>query len=123
MTLTCPHCACTIEIEQPYPYHAGFSDEGSLYCDSCSAILVFGSYNPYYARLVPGKHPWCLTDREKRLVEAHLRACSCGGRFRFDLPPRCPECGGSLAELLGGDIYYICIGAKVDADADTSAWI
>ena len=117
MEISCPGCGRTIILKQPYQYHAGFSDRGFLYCDSCSGLVTFSTYNPFYVRLVGEKHPWSLNQDEKQKVEDHLQPC-CGGagHYRFDAPPRCPYCNCSLSELLIDKMHYIEIGDVVDAD-------
>ena len=67
-------------------------------------------------------HPWSLTEQEKQRVEEHLRPCTCGGRYRFDAPPRCPLCNCSLAPLILDDMHYIEIGDLVDADRQ-NVWL
>lgn len=52
-----------------------------------------------------------LTEAEYHTaVEATLKPCQCGGRFRYDAPPRCPTCR-STSEAWDGDrrissVYY-----------------
>jgi len=123
MQIRCPHCKKEINLRQKYAYHAGFSNQGFLYCGTCTAILEFGTYNPSYVRLVGDKHPWMLTPEEKRKVEEDLRACACGGRFRFDAYPRCPFCSGDISSLLPDSLHFLEIGVLVDADKDGSAWM
>ena len=122
MKLTCPHCTKEIRLRQKYPYHAGFSNLGFLYCDSCTAILKFGSYNRNYVRIVGDKHPWMLSSGEKRQVEEHLKPCFCGGRFQFDAYPRCPQCGQELQSLLPDALHFLEIGKVVDADKEEGVW-
>ena len=45
MDLACPHCRETTVLEQPYPYHAGFGNQGYLYCDACPAVVIFSSFD------------------------------------------------------------------------------
>ena len=42
------------------------------------------------------------------IVEQIAGACSCGGSFRFDAPPRCPKCESSGLEYDpgGASLYY-----------------
>ncbi len=122
MILTCPHCTKEIRLRQEYPYHAGFSNQGFLYCDSCAATLVFGSYNRNYVRVVGDKHPWMLSREEKKRVEARLKPCRCGRHFRFDAHPRCPHCGGDIQSLLPDAMHFLLVGDVVDADKDEGAW-
>ena len=43
-------------------------------------------------------------------VEATLEPCSCGGRFRYDAPPRCPTCRSTREQWdrdpRGGTAHY-----------------
>jgi len=122
MEISCPHCSKVIRLRQKNPYHAGFSNQGFMYCDSCSATLEFGSYNQEYVKIVGDKHPWMLSTEEKAKVEDHLRPCACGGRFRFDALPRCPFCDCELAAVLPDKMHFIEIGTVVNADKDSSVW-
>ena len=123
MKITCPHCGKIIELQQQYLYHAGFSNLGFLYCDTCSNILEFGSYNPNYETIVGNKHPWVLTPEEKTELESHLAPCPCGGHFKFNAYPRCPFCGEDLSSLLPDNIRFFEIGQVVDGDKDQNVWL
>ena len=114
----CPHCKHTVTFRGPY--HAGFSNQGFLYCDQDSTLLIFDAYNRHYERIIPNKHPWMLTQREKRLVEGNLQPCSCGGNFKFDSKPRCPHCKGEIKSL-SDPIHYVVIGKEVNGNK-TLAW-
>jgi len=117
VVITCPHCARVLDLPQKYPYHAGLSSVAALYCDLCSTTLVFSSYNAGFISLLDeAKHPWTVSDDEKERIEAHLVPCLCGGQFRFDLPPRCPSCSGSLTALLPDSMSYLVIGNHVDGE-------
>lgn len=122
MNLKCPHCFNLIDLKQKYPYHAGFSNQGFLYCNLCPNILEFGSYNCYYVSLIGDKHPWMLTIEEKKKVEDHLKPCPCGGHFRFDAYPRCPHCRENIQSLLPDKIHFLEIGKVIDADKE-NVWI
>lgn len=123
MKINCPTCLRTIKLKQKRMYHAGFSNLGFLYCNTCTSVLEFGVYNPHYTKIVGDKHPWSLNQKEKRNVENHLRPCPCGGKFEFDLEPRCPFCNGSLKSLLPSDIYFIEIGDVINGDHDDNVWV
>ncbi|MEK7207844.1 MAG: hypothetical protein AAB134_08195 [Pseudomonadota bacterium] len=122
MKIDCPSCHSVIKLKQKYQYHIGFSNLGVLYCDSHSELLMFSTYNPIYREIIGAKHPWTLSEKEKAKVEENLKPCSCGGRFRFDAPPRCPVCNASLASLLKDKLHYIEVGKVVDGDKD-DVWL
>ena len=122
MEVKCSVCGQVTKIPQEYPYHAGFSGRGFLYCDSHSAILEFDPYNPKYTEIVGDKHPWSLNDEEKKRVEEALKPYSRGGRFRFNALPRCPFCNEPLRDLLKDDIHFVEIGEVIDADKEDVWW-
>jgi hypothetical protein len=123
MKITCPNCGRVINLRQKSLYHAGFSNMGFLYCDTCPSILEFSTFNPNYTRIVGDKHPWMLNEEEKRLLEEHLAPCPRGGHFRFDAYPHCPYCNNSLASLIPDNIHFLEIGDVIDGDKDQTVWI
>jgi len=116
--MTCSYCKRPIQLKGPY--HAGFSNEGFLYCDKDATVLIFDSFNRYYNRVVPNKHPWMLTTKEKQAVEHHLKPCQCGGIFKFGNKPRCPYCKKLIREFVDS-MHYLIIGKKVNGNKK-SAW-
>lgn len=123
MNLNCPHCKKNIHVKQEYFYHAGFSNQGFLYCNLCPNLLEFDTYNSSYL-LVLGEHihPWSLSSDEKKKVEDHLKPCPCGGRFLFDAFPRCPHCNKNVQSLLPDNMHFIEFGKVIDADKE-DVWI
>lgn len=113
----CPTCKVRTVVDQPEPFHAGWNDEGFLYCEKCPEIVVFSSYDPFYSALVGSKQPWVLAQNEKRAVEEHIRLSSCGGRFRFGAQPRCPHCNEPLSGILPTSLHYLAIGSKIEGAA------
>lgn len=118
MDIECPNCMRTIGLDQRYLYHAGRSNQGFLYCDRDSTVLVFSSYDPVYERLVGDVHPWMLDLDQRAEVEKHLISCRCGGSFLFENPPRCPLCGGSLLSALPSPLHYVIAGRLIDGDRE-----
>jgi hypothetical protein len=122
MIINCPACGQSTAIAQKYPYHAGFSSRGFLYCDSSSAILEFDPYNPKYTAIVGDKHPWSLNQDEKECIENALKPYEKTGRFRFGALPRCPICNETLPYLLPDEIHFVEIGKVIDADSE-DVWL
>ena len=118
MEIYCPNCRATTIVSQEFPYHAGFSNRGFLYSDRFSAILTFSSYNSSYVRVVGNQHPWSLTEVEQRELEAALKPCPAGGRFRFGALPRCPKCQAELEDLLADNIHFVELGVVLDGDVE-----
>src|SRR5258708_6847015 len=102
-------------------FHAGLGDEGYMYCDRDATVITWSSFDPTYSSMVHNTHPWMLTDAEKRIVEAAIIECPCGGRFRFGNPPLCPHCSGDLSDLAPEPIYYVVLGRRIDGDV-SPAW-
>ena len=117
MMMKCKNCGRDVPLPQERPLHAGFSNVGVLYCDSHLSTLTFSTFDVKYAALVGEKHPWALSSGEKARVEEALRACPCGGRFRFDQSPKCPECRSDLIIDLT-PIYFYIVGDHVNGESE-----
>jgi hypothetical protein len=91
----CRSCGATIPAR--CVHHGTKSDEGFLYCDRDGTVLTFCVYDEIYREVTGGGgFPFNLTREQKTEVEKRLIPCPCGGRFAFDNPLMCPECGGVL---------------------------
>ena len=111
---TCPHCGREFEYER---YHAGFSNEGYMYCDEDETVLTWDTYNPAYSRLT-SKHPWTLNPEEQKRVEAAVKPCPYGGKFAFANPPLCPFCHESIVFLVPSRAYFVVTGRRVNGDIE-----
>jgi len=91
-----------------------------LHCDSCGTEkdIAFEELGDVHRRYIKGLDvPYSMASRDHDLeiqrtfkgepldaeayhaaVEEHAGGCECGGRFNFDAPPRCPECGSDSHE-------------------------
>jgi hypothetical protein len=119
MDIDCPKCHRTFHTNQEYAYHAGFGNVGFLYCDSCPNLVVFGSFDPDYRKIVGRKvHPWVLGPFKRWRVERRLKPCSCGGHFRFGAKPRCPLCNQAIPSILPDAIHFIETGKRFDGDTE-----
>ncbi len=107
ISIACPQCGGTNSFDQPYRYHAGFSDQGFLYNDAGNLTLVWSSYDPDYMAIVGRCHPWTLTADQQRLFEAQLLPAPIGGAFRFKNPARCVHCGHPISAPMTDEIYYV----------------
>jgi hypothetical protein len=106
VTVTCTSCGHKNEFDQPYPFHAGFSNQGFLYNDEGNLTLVWSSFDPAYQGMMGKKHPWTLTTKERVLFEHALRPAPYGGSWRFINPARCMECAGTIGGSITSTIYY-----------------
>jgi len=85
--LRCNHCgeSSIVNVEQLGELHirylkgcAGFSALPPIECDASDLSDFEGEP---------------ISEEDYRAaVEERAGTCGCGGRFRFDAPPRCPEC-------------------------------
>ena len=114
----CVHCGRALEFDR---FHAGFSDQGYMYCDRDSTVVTWSSFDSTYSALTENTHPWMLTAEAKRVVERSIVDCPCGGQFRFGNLPRCPHCGGELGSLAREPTYYVIFERRIDGEV-TSVW-
>jgi hypothetical protein len=79
----CEHCAASFAYEL---WHAGFSDMAYAYCEKCGRTATFD-----LLRAPPGSKTGCHQAIPEE-AEAELEPCECGGYFRRNASPRCPQC-------------------------------
>jgi hypothetical protein len=122
MILKCESCGYENEFAQPYPYHAGFGNQGFLYNDAGNLTLVWSLYDRDYIELV-GNKPWTLlTPEERALFEAALLPAPTGGRFRFGSPARCKQCHEPISPAMSErNIYFVEFDGSVITDGDPDA--
>ena len=53
--ITCASCGHENGFARPYPFHAGFSNQGFLYNDDGNLTLVWSSFEPAYEAWVGKK--------------------------------------------------------------------
>jgi len=117
MEFPCPACGKANSFEQPYPYHAGFSDQSFLYNESGNCTLVWSLLDPLYEALLARhspKEPWALTSGAIREFESLLPASPVGDAWRFRNPPRCKHCMEALTTPMSPEsIYYLVYPGSV----------
>jgi len=119
----CLDCGCTFTVD-----HGGGFFFHLLRCDRCgrTKAIGFADLGELHVRYVKGlSGPYCLASSEDdrkiqeqapvepisaeeyhRGVEAVVGECQCHGRYTFDAPVRCPECGSTRVEEGGPTIMY-----------------
>jgi hypothetical protein len=117
VTVSCPSCGHQNDFEQPYPFHAGFGNQGFLYNDAGNLTLVWSSFDPAYEAIVGKSHPWTLTVEQQALLENALRVAPSGRRWRFANPARCLKCLGQISGSITETIYYLRYPNSVDTDS------
>lgn len=81
----CDVCGSTFEYEL---LHCGYSDMGYAYCERCGCASFLSAWS---ADIPANAHL-----RVQRVIcaetEPYLNRCDCGGSFRSNSSPRCPDC-------------------------------
>jgi hypothetical protein len=119
--LICPSCEKNIPIQGIY--HAGFNDEGFLYCNRDLTVLTFSIYDETFIKLAPDRTPWPkdaiapLNKEEQGSIERQLKSCPCGGTFSFRNQPRCLYCHASLASLVDS-IHYVIFNRRISGEKE-----
>jgi hypothetical protein len=107
ISIHCKRCRKKNTFEQPYPYHAGFSDEGFLYSDSGIFTLVWGLEDPLIGSLFPRDSLWTRSFFKRRKFERLLPAAPDGSRWRFCNPARCIHCGETISPPMLRYVQYL----------------
>lgn len=116
MNVTCPTCGASNVFDQPYAYHAGFSEQAFLYNDAGDCTLTWSVHDPLFEALL-AKHspesPWALTPAAQQELERRLPRSPRGDRWRFANAPRCRQCLSALAPPMGplGLTYFLYPGS------------
>lgn len=116
IVVTCPHCGHRNVFAQPYPYHAGYGNQGFLYSETGTCTLAWSSFDTDYAEVVGSRQPWALTDADREILEERLTPAPDGTRWLFENPARCQQCGGAISGPITQTIYYLRNDCTVDRD-------
>lgn len=116
--INCPRCRRDNVFDQPYPYHAGFSDQGFMYSESGHCTLVWSWFDPAYKRFFPpgGKFADNIERQEK--FERCLKSAPDGGKWGFNNPARCLYCSGPISGTILQHIYYLVYPDSIITDQD-----
>jgi hypothetical protein len=107
LKLTCSKCGGVNTFDQPYAYHAGFSDIAFLYSDSGHFTLVWNTYDQESERFFSGESFSSLSAGTRARFENALRDAPDGGRWKFDNPARCIHCSEPIAGPMKEQIYCL----------------
>lgn len=117
VAINCSSCGYKNDFEQPFPFHAGFGNQGFLYNDAGNLTLVWSSFDPAYEAIVGKWHPWTLTTEQRSLLESALPEAPSGGRWRFANPARCQKCASPISGPITETIHYLRYPGSVDTDS------
>jgi hypothetical protein len=107
LTIRCPKCGKDNVFDQPYPYHAGFSDVGFLYSDSGHCTLVWNWFDPAIKKFSKPGSRLSEDPQARERFERSLRPAPDGGRWRFENPARCLHCSEPIAGPIFKQIYFL----------------
>jgi hypothetical protein len=113
LSFECPNCSRILRFRR---YNARFGDQGYMYCDIDSTLLVWSSYDPIYSSLTSRTHPWMLDEGQQLRIEGEVIDCPSGGHFKFAAKPRCPYCNYELPLLSQDPAYYVILGNLIDGE-------
>jgi hypothetical protein len=116
LSLKCKHCGKDNVFDQPYVYHAGFSDQGFLYNDAGTSTLVWSMFDPVFEELFPGETPWTLVKSNRLRFEKMLKLSPSGGRWRFCNPARCNTCAKPISKPMLKAIHYLVYPGSIVTD-------
>jgi hypothetical protein len=118
LTIDCKHCGRKNLLDQPYPYHAGFADQGFLYNDAGTLTLVWSMLDPVLSELFPAQPLWTLNLLSRRRFEKLLLPAPSGGRWRFRNPARCMDCGKPIMAPMLRSVHYLLYPGSILTDRD-----
>ena len=90
----CEHC------QKQFAYslvHNGFNDSSYAYCDACGMTALLDGWK------VPADIRLSLHQSIMPEIEPLLVPCECGGTFRTEASPRCPNCRETLSAVRAAD--------------------
>ena len=90
-------CMCCGKQFGYYLIHSGFNESAYAYCDQCgeTCLLDLWRLPSTVERMDQGIIPESL--------EPLLAPCKCGGAFRKEATPRCPNCNSNLSAERAGE--------------------
>ena len=116
LKLVCNNCDKSNLFDQPYAYHAGFSDQGFLYDDTGHMTFVWSWFDPVFKDLFPDNTRWTEDELEQKRFESMLLEAPSGGKWRFKNPARCLHCREPILGPMLDMIYYIVYPNSVITD-------
>ena len=121
VTVKCKECGRDTVFDQPYAYHAGFSDQGFLYSDSGHFTLTWSWYDPAIQRFFPPESRYDRDTELRHRFEQALKPAPDGGRGRAENPARCVHCSAPIAGSMLETIYYLVYPGSIEAQEAAGA--
>jgi hypothetical protein len=117
-TIECKHCGNKNAFDQPYPYHAGFADQGFLYNDAGNLTLVWSVLDPVLEEIFPGQTLWTSRWLNRWRFEKILLPAPSGGYWRFRNPARCMQCAKAIANPMLRSNHYLVYPGSIMTGQD-----
>jgi hypothetical protein len=116
LSIKCKHCGKDTLFGQPYPYHAGFTDQGFLYNDAGTLTFVWSILDPTLDKLFPGQPTWTLSLLKRWRFEKMLLPAPDGGHWRFRNPARCIHCAKPISKPMLRSTHYLIYPGSLITD-------
>ena len=118
LSIRCPRCGKDNIFDQPYMYHAGFSDQCFMYSDSGRHTLVWSCYDPVVKRFCTASKRLSEDVESRKRFEQALAPAPDGSRWQFTNPAKCLHCPGTIAGSILQQIYYLVYPDSIITDQD-----
>src|SRR2546425_4762150 len=118
VAVRCPNCSELVDVRI---FSAGLSDVIPFTCPADSTVLTVSLYDKLLPSILGGYPTTGWSASQFRAVEARLRPCPCGGKFRHDVLPKYPRCSADLHVTGLGKSEFVVVGELIDG-ATQSPW-
>ncbi len=123
LVVTCKDCGHANTFAQPYPYHAGFGDQGFLYNEAGNCTLTWSVYDPFF-RSHFDMRLWPPRDKAKmRALEEALPLSPKGDRWSFSAVARCGACRKELLGSMETTVHYLRFPDSVELERPGGLWM
>lgn len=118
LTIICKRCGKSNVFHQPYPYHAGFTDQGFLYNDRGNLTLVWSVLDPVLEEIFPSQTLWTTSWFNRWRFVRMLVPVPFGGCWRFRNPARCLQCAKPISDPMLRSVHYLVYPGSILTDHD-----
>ena len=106
-SIQCQRCGKENIFEQPYPYHAGFADQGFVYSDSGHYTLVWSWFDPVLKNFFSEKSTYSGDSAARKAFEEALRSSPDGTRWRSTNRAKCLYCPQEISGSMLEQNHYV----------------
>jgi DNA-directed RNA polymerase subunit RPC12/RpoP len=116
MEIPCKRCGGINRFEQPYIYHAGFSDRCFLYNEAGNLTLVWWCTDPDFEAIMGPLGSSTFSRKAKAAFESRLTEAPFGGKWLFKNPARCVRCGSKILDPMVRTTSYVIYDGSIVLD-------